>query len=308
MKRLALFAGFDKDNEISSYVVHYLRELSKCADIIYVADNTLSQTQLAKISDFTLKIIAAPHGEYDFGSYKRAYCFAKESGILSKYDALILCNDSVFGPFYAFDEIFAKIPPAQDIVYGFSKHLQAPCNWARRYKIIQTHLQSYFIVMPKAVFLSEWFDDFITSIKKEQDKIEIVFKYEIGMSKLFEKHGIKLISQYESELDLSRLKPLEVLSKHKGAFLKKTLISQFSFNEIYKILEFINRNYGGGGSYYGDLILNYYEQKFPPLYLMSAKNIKKAQKLSKKVSKIAKFIPTKYLRKRFFEKYILEND
>ncbi len=28
MKRLALFAGFDKDNEISSYVVHYLRELS----------------------------------------------------------------------------------------------------------------------------------------------------------------------------------------------------------------------------------------------------------------------------------------
>lgn len=129
MNRLAIFAGFDKDKIIHDYVVYYLSELSKSANIIYVADNDLAQCEVDKIKPYTIKIIAQKHGEYDFGSYKRGYLFAKQNGILDKYDFLILCNDSVFGPFYSFDKIFAEIPQRQDIAYGFSKHLEADCDW-----------------------------------------------------------------------------------------------------------------------------------------------------------------------------------
>ena len=36
VKRLAIFAGYDKDNIIDDYVVYYIKELKKIADIIYV--------------------------------------------------------------------------------------------------------------------------------------------------------------------------------------------------------------------------------------------------------------------------------
>ena len=99
MKRLALFAGYDKDGIIDDYVVYYLRELSKVADIIYVADCAMPKAELDKIYPYTIKAMAQYHGEYDFGSYKRAYLYAKKHKILDNYDCLILCNDSVYGPF-----------------------------------------------------------------------------------------------------------------------------------------------------------------------------------------------------------------
>lgn len=100
MKRLALFAGYDKEGIIDDYVIFYLQELSKNADIIYVADCQMQESQLDKIRPYTLKAIATRHEEYDFGSYKRAYFYAKENGILPHYDYIILCNDSVYGPLF----------------------------------------------------------------------------------------------------------------------------------------------------------------------------------------------------------------
>lgn len=58
MKMLAIFSSFDKDNIIDDYVVYYLKELSKFADIIFVADNYTSKFQLDKIREYTIKAIA----------------------------------------------------------------------------------------------------------------------------------------------------------------------------------------------------------------------------------------------------------
>ena len=58
MKMLAIFSSFDKDNIIDDYVVYYLKELSKFADIIFVADNYISKFQLDKFREYTIKAIA----------------------------------------------------------------------------------------------------------------------------------------------------------------------------------------------------------------------------------------------------------
>lgn len=307
LKRLAIFVGYDKDSIIHDYVIYYLSELSKSADIIYVADNDLAQCEMDKIKPYTIKIIAQRHGEYDFGSYKRGYLFAKQSGILDEYDFLILCNDSVFGPFYSFDKIFAEIPQRQDIVYGFSKHLKADCNWGGR-KFIEEHLQSYFVVMPKGVFLSDWYSDFIESIKKEADKVEVVFKYEIGMSALFRAHNIKLLSHYENAVDLSCVNPLMVLENHDGIFVKKLHFLNFDFATICKIFGIIYNRYGGGGESHYDinLIADYYQRNKPKLVFAYQSDIIKYKRLNKKIAKFAKYIiPIKALRKWLLDRYIV---
>lgn len=308
VKRLAVFVGYDKDSIIHDYVVYYLSELSKSADIIYVADNDLSQCGIDKIKPYTIKIIAQRHGEYDFGSYKRGYLFAKQSGILDEYDFLIFCNDSVFGPFYSFDKIFAEIPQRQDIVYGFSKHLEADCDWGGvEHKFIEEHLQSYFVVMPKSVFLSDWYSDFIKSIKKEIDKVEVVFKYEIGMSILFRQRNIKLLSHYENAVDISHLKPLEVIKKYNGIFLKRKTFFVLSFRDICEIFNLINhRAITNDWCYDTNLIVDYYERNGQELVLAYRNDIIKHKRLNKKIAKITKYIiPLKALRKWLLGRYIV---
>lgn len=98
MKRLILFAGYDKDGILDEYVLFYLKELHKFADIIYVADCEMATSELSKITPYTIHAIAQRHGEYDFGSYKRAFIYAKENKLLQGYDELFLCNDSVYAP------------------------------------------------------------------------------------------------------------------------------------------------------------------------------------------------------------------
>ena len=186
MKRLAIFAGYDKDNIIDDYVLFYLKELSKLSDIIYVADCEMPESELNKVKDYTIKAISERHREYDFGSYKRGYIYAKENNILENYDYLILCNDSVYGPFFNFKEIVKNMESKNTDVWGIFRYLED--------KDFEEHFQSYFISMRKKIFISEWYKNFILNIKKEENKNNIIKKYEIGMSVLFTKNNCSFSS------------------------------------------------------------------------------------------------------------------
>ncbi|MEI0566363.1 rhamnan synthesis F family protein [Brachyspira pulli] len=184
MKRLVVFAGYDKDNIIDDYVIYYIKELKKIADIIYVSDCNMLDNELQKISDYCLHIINGRHEEYDFGSYKRGYLYAKENNLLNNYDYLILCNDSCYGPLFNFQEIVKNMENKNTDVWGMFYCLQDKEN--------DEHLQSYFLAIKSKVYLSEYFDNFLSSVKKEKDKWEVVRKYEIGLGILLKKENVSI--------------------------------------------------------------------------------------------------------------------
>ena len=95
MKRIAIFAHYDKDNLIEDYVLYYLSELKKNVDdIIFVSDSNIKQQELDKIKSLVRHYIVGKHGEYDFGSYKRGFKWSNKNLNLANYDELIFCNDS----------------------------------------------------------------------------------------------------------------------------------------------------------------------------------------------------------------------
>ena len=100
VKRLFLFAAYDAQGLVDATLVHYLRALSELGDIIVTVDNDVAPDEFKKISKIphVLHAAAARHGEYDFGSYKRCYKYARDKQILDKYDWVYLVNDSVLGP------------------------------------------------------------------------------------------------------------------------------------------------------------------------------------------------------------------
>lgn len=218
MKILTIFAGYDKDNIIDDYVLFYLRELKKISDIIYIADCEMSQAELNKISSYTIKAIGERHGEYDFGSYKRGYIYAKENNILENYDYLILCNDSVYGPFFSLENLFNKI---KDYKFG-GLYKSRDVKIASHY-----YIGSFFIVLKKEIFLSEIFINFLNSVKKEEDKIGVVKNYEFGLSKLMLDNGIDIAGLFIDNEVSNRpyFEPLELLNEG-FPFIKKHILEK----------------------------------------------------------------------------------
>lgn len=246
MKRLSIFASYDVDNIIDDYIIFYLKELSKFSDIIYVSDCNIIEKELDKIKNYCIHIINGRHGEYDFGSYKRGFIYANENNILKNYDYLILCNDSVYGPFFNLENIINSLESKNTDVYSMFHCFKDNIN--------NEHLQSYFISMNKNVFLSYWYFDFINSIHKEDNKDDIIFKYEEGMTSLFKKHGCSICSFLDSSIIEDKINsnipyyyPFQSIN-HGFPFLKillfrKSLYFYFTINEIINIFDFIKGNY-----------------------------------------------------------------
>ncbi len=189
MNRVAVFAHYDRNNIIQDYVLYYLKELKKiCSIVIFVSDCIFPESEIKKldgISDFN---ITEKHGEYDFGSYKRGYQLAEEKNILQKTDELIFANDSCYGPLYPLEDIFEKMEQKTVDFWGMTEN-EFGFDHTEETPEIKPHIQSYFMVFKKNVFLSECFESFISSIKKEKDKDDVIRKYEVGLTPYLVENG-----------------------------------------------------------------------------------------------------------------------
>lgn len=220
-KRLAIFAHFDKDNVIDDYVIFYLKSLKKvCEKIIFVSACDLLENEKEKLQDIANFVIAQKHDEYDFGSYKRGFEYAKNSYDLSEIEEIVFANDSCYGPMYPFENVFDKMQKVQCDFWGLTENKFGIKGKAR-------HIQSYFLVFRKNVFESEIFGNFISSITSQREKNDIIIKYEIGLSKLlFENDfvGESYVKKYFYIGNSTLYKWRELLLKEETPLLKTSIL------------------------------------------------------------------------------------
>lgn len=216
-KRLFLFAGYDKQGIIDETLLHYLRALSDCGDIVFVMDNDTLDAELAPVKRLphVLYAVARRHGEYDFGSYKRAYQWADENGILNQYDWIYLVNDSVYGPFFDINGILEDLESRGVDLTGMIDFQN---------KLTPVQVQSWFVGLSRRVATSDFIRDFMAGIRAQENKQLIVLKYEVGLSQIVIRHGFKMstfISGENGDVCHSMYEqPLEML-KRGMPFLKK---------------------------------------------------------------------------------------
>lgn len=177
MKRLCLFAGYSASNQIDDYVIHYLRELARFSDVYYQAANPLEKKELAKLDSIARGQWAQAHQKYDFGSWQKLI-FRLGWREIEKYDAVILANDSNYGPVRDLGEILSQMDFSGLDAWGITENYGGT-----------RHLQSYFLLLNKRVLESMVFRDFVESIAVEESKQKICEKYEIGLSRLLAENG-----------------------------------------------------------------------------------------------------------------------
>ena len=208
--RLFLFAGYDKNCIIDDALIYYVRTLSQYGDVILCMDSNCGDDETKKINQYTIKTIATRHGEYDFGSYKRAFQYARDNDLLKNYDIVYMVNDSVFGPMVDINNIIKDIEQLPTDATGIviSKHKT------------HTFMESWFVRLNKKIFMSDWFDEFISNVTKEEDKYIITVKYEHGLTNLIRNHSCSCSGIYNFYGRFTYNNP-KSLFKHGCPFVKK---------------------------------------------------------------------------------------
>lgn len=183
-KGIVLFAHFDKDGFIDDYVLQYLKELKKLdVDIIFISNSPfLKKKEINKIKPYIYTIILHWYPGRDFGSWFIGLSLYKD--IILKKNFLILCNDSVYGPFHVknrpdFKTHVKKILETADFG-GFTD------SWEGKY-----HIQSYFLIFNKGILESNIFWDFWKNFIFFDEKRKVIEKYEIGLTQYLIKEKFK---------------------------------------------------------------------------------------------------------------------
>ncbi len=167
--RACVFAHYDQDNKVDDYVFYCLNELLNVTEkLVFVTVSRISNEDIMRLKSLNVDVILRENKGYDFYSYK----VGLDSIEFSKYEAIILCNDSVYGPLLPLRQIFEEMRNRNCDFWGITES-----------KSISHHIQSYFIVYRSNIINTLVFKEFWENLIVLHEKHQIVKECEVGLSK-----------------------------------------------------------------------------------------------------------------------------
>ena len=168
--RVCVFAHYDRDDLIDEYIYYYLHELLTVVQkLVFVTVSDIDIDAIKRLKNLNIDVIKRENIGYDFYSYKVGI----ESLDLEEYDELLICNDSVYGPFFSIKNIFNEMKNIECDFWGMTDS-----------GMYVYHLQSYFIVFRSNVFQSVTFQKFWDELSIIDDKAKLINAYELGLSQV----------------------------------------------------------------------------------------------------------------------------
>ena len=215
VKRLFLLAAYDAAGHVDASLVHYVRALAAHGDIVVHMDSDCTDGSIKKLGPYTLCATAARHGEYDFGSYKRAYQYAYDAGILDQYDFVYILNDSVYGPLMDIGPALIDMESRGWDMFGlvYNPNRDHP------------HIQSWFVGMRPCAFRTKWFDTFIRGVTKLPSKGLITRMYEHRLTALGRENGLSIGCLYTVK-NRGVYNRIKYLYRRHMPFMKKVAFSR----------------------------------------------------------------------------------
>ena len=176
--KVAVFAHFDAAGVVHDFVIYYLRALRGAGYTIVFVSNApdFGAASLQRVLPLSALVLLRANVGYDFGAYKDGI---EALGELSRFEHLVLANDSVYGPLFDLSEILARCDAGADI-WGMTD------NWAGGY-----HLQSYFLLFRGRALVRPELKAFFRSVRPVQSKQWLILRYEIGLTQAMQRAGLR---------------------------------------------------------------------------------------------------------------------
>ena len=187
MKRLGIFCMYEQDGIVDDYVLYLLQEIKKVlSHLMIICNGKLNPEGRARLEKYTDDIFVRENTGFDFAAWKHGILDKKNE--LKDYDELIFFNDSFYGPFYPFQDIFDEMNhnyPDADF-WGLTIHGEGPdpdnlCP----YGYVPEHLQTYFMVIRKKMLHSPEFYTYWEKSQESKTMLEAVKLHEVCFTKHF---------------------------------------------------------------------------------------------------------------------------
>lgn len=175
MKRIAIFSLSSRRGAAEDYVRYFLRAMSEfCEYLCVVVNGAISSDAEKALKDLSSALLINGDG----GSDDMAYKYAIEHiglGEISKYDELILCNSSFYGPVFPLHELFDRMESGNCDLWGISRAPESEQkDGSGKVHKIPSYIEPYFMAFRKKVTESPAFEEFWekTSGAGDDDKDE----------------------------------------------------------------------------------------------------------------------------------------
>ena len=202
--KLGIFVFYDKDNYVDDYVVYMLDSLYEAVeDLIIVSNVELDSSEIKKLQKYTDKIEIRKNIGLDAGAFK--YIYDKYKDYFKQFDELILLNDTFYGPFEPFKDIFKKMDSKDLDFWGLTANYDSEDGYGFLPDgKINSHIQTFFIAFRNNVLKSDAFNDYWEKydIEKLQSFVDVVTKHELFFTNYLESNGFK----WDTYVDLEKYK------------------------------------------------------------------------------------------------------
>lgn len=235
INRLCIFSFYDASGHADSYIHYLLQDLLKCVNRLIIVVNGEIEHQGQNIfRSFTDEIYIRKNVGFDAGAYRYVLIEVLKENELKKYDEIILCNDTFFGPLKSFVDIFHDMEGKPCDFWGINGY----------FDMVFSHIQSYFMVFRKNIIVKKLLTEYFrNSIDGSTMVINDVYcRFESGLFDfLARQSGMKYaIYVRECNYDVYKdsyayLKDYQLPIVKKRAFSKK----EENFNNIWCTLSYV---------------------------------------------------------------------
>lgn len=236
--RIGIFCFFDPDGKADGYVEYLLRELKRVVDELYIVVNGKIDANGRDIFiRYAEKIFLRENSGFDAGAYKDAVFNFIGVSKIREFDELVLCNDTFFGPFISFEEIFEKMDTKEADFWGL-KYID---------NSFLSLLESYFLVFRKKILIEDvFFDYFKEKIIMDTDDVSYAHaNFERGLFYELVHKGYSF-STFANSINCNDNRSGNYALKEEGLpILKKKVFSKEDYieNNAFDAINWIRENY-----------------------------------------------------------------
>lgn len=189
MKRFCIFVTYDIENIADDYIGHMLQEMRKVTDFLVVVCNYGHIARgMENIQSYADKIFYRENKGFDVGAYKEVLCQYLNWDEVCKYDELVLINDSFYGPFYSFEDLFERIEDMDIDYWGLTRSPKGKLELANGCEY-SSHIQSYFFAFRRNVLINKEFRLFWENMELPLSFSQAIISYEFGLNQLLQDIG-----------------------------------------------------------------------------------------------------------------------
>lgn len=246
-KRVGIFVTYDRQGIIDRYVTFILEALLDCVDeLIVVHNGMLESDSKCLLFGYSIHLFERLNVGFDAGAVKDV--FHKYKCLIKSCDEVIVVNDTFYGPFYPFSEIFSIMDTLDIDFWGLSSHKGGCFNGVS----ILPHIQSYFLVFKQSVVEDDRLFRFFECLDYPESYNDAVHKYEIGLSQYLYSLGYnsssyldivgsKIVNMYSGVIYSSH--SYELLAQARFPIIKRKALSLFNIRDALKSEFYISTHY-----------------------------------------------------------------